>query len=108
MKKSVSFCWFLYISTHKVISDVLYDICSIKHKIVYFFLKFLILISDVLALSASIGELSELTRRARTAQWCSLQAADKENPSLSKLGIDIQSLTMVKQASSEDNMDDKI
>ena len=63
---------------------------------------------DVLALSASIGELSELTRRARTAQWCSLQAADKENPSLSKLGIDIQSLTMVKQASSEDNMDDKI
>ncbi|XP_052091382.1 uncharacterized protein LOC127728199 [Mytilus californianus] len=58
---------------------------------------------DVLALAASISELSELTRRARTAQWCSLQAADKDNPCLSKLGIDIQSLTMVTQGESAGN-----
>lgn len=57
-------------------------------------------ISDVLALAASISELSELTRRARTAQWCSLQAADKDNPCLTKYGIDIQSLTTVKQGES--------
>ncbi|CAG2250766.1 Meiosis-specific coiled-coil domain-containing protein MEIOC [Mytilus edulis] len=55
---------------------------------------------DVLALAASISELSELTRRARTAQWCSLQAADKDNPCLTKYGIDIQALTTVTQGES--------
>lgn len=55
---------------------------------------------DVLALAASISELSELTRKARTAQWCALQAADKDNPTLGKLGIDIQSLANVARDNS--------
>ncbi|KAK3607927.1 hypothetical protein CHS0354_006521 [Potamilus streckersoni] len=42
---------------------------------------------DVLALAASIAELTALTRRARTATWCALQMADKNNPQLEKLGI---------------------
>ncbi|KAK7485077.1 hypothetical protein BaRGS_00023716, partial [Batillaria attramentaria] len=37
---------------------------------------------DVLALAASIGELTAHTKRARTATWCALQMADKENPRL--------------------------
>ena len=56
---------------------------------------FLFVFLDVLALAASISELSELTRKARTAQWCALQVADKENPSLSKLGIDIHSMSAI-------------
>jgi hypothetical protein len=38
--------------------------------------------ADVLALAASIGELTAHTRRARTANWCALQMADRENPRL--------------------------
>ena len=41
--------------------------------------------SDVLALAASIGELTAHTKRARTANWCALQMADKENPSLASV-----------------------
>lgn len=37
---------------------------------------------DVLALAASIGELTAHTKRARTATWCALQMADRENPRL--------------------------
>ena len=47
--------------------------------------------SDVLALAASIGELTAHTKRARTANWCALQMADKENPrlvSVSDLDLD--------------------
>ena len=46
-------------------------------------------ISDILALAASISELSSLTRRARTANWCALQMADKNNPALENLGITV-------------------
>ncbi|XP_070175038.1 serine-rich adhesin for platelets-like [Littorina saxatilis] len=40
---------------------------------------------DVLALAASIGELTAHTKRARTANWCALQMADKENPRLTSV-----------------------
>ena len=39
----------------------------------------------MLALAASIGELSAHTRRARTANWSALQMADKENPRLTSV-----------------------
>ncbi|XP_021372804.1 uncharacterized protein LOC110462890 isoform X2 [Mizuhopecten yessoensis] len=45
---------------------------------------------DVLALAASICELTALARRARTATWCALQISDKDNPTLCKLGIDMR------------------
>ncbi|XP_069119556.1 uncharacterized protein [Argopecten irradians] len=45
---------------------------------------------DVLALAASISELTALARRARTATWCALQISDKDNPTLCKLGIDMR------------------
>ena len=47
----------------------------------------MIYFADILALAASICELSALTRRARTANWCALQMADKNNPELETLGI---------------------
>ncbi len=37
-------------------------------------------ILDVLALAASIGELTTHTRRARTAMWCALQMSSKDIP----------------------------
>jgi hypothetical protein len=46
--------------------------------------------SDVLALAASIGELSILCRKARTANWCALQLADKDNAPLTSLGFEIK------------------
>ncbi|XP_033733360.1 uncharacterized protein LOC117322510 [Pecten maximus] len=45
---------------------------------------------DVLALAASISELTALARKARTATWCALQISDKDNPTLCKLGIDMR------------------
>lgn len=70
------------------------------------------IITDVLALAASIGELSSLTRRARTANWSALQMADKNNPDFHKLGLELkpvsdedcsglQSFTLLSQASKE-------
>lgn len=50
----------------------------------------LTVISDILALAAAISELSVLARRARTANWCALQMASKDNPSLEKHGIVLQ------------------
>ena len=35
---------------------------------------------EVLALAASIGELTQHTRRARTAMWCALQMSSKDIP----------------------------
>lgn len=46
--------------------------------------------TDVLALAASIGELSILCRKARTANWCALQLADKDNALLTSLGFEIK------------------
>lgn len=45
---------------------------------------------DVLALAASIGELTTLCRKARTANWCALQMADKDNAPLTSLGFEIK------------------
>lgn len=45
---------------------------------------------DVLALAASIGELTTLCRKARTANWCALQMADKDNTPLTSLGFEIK------------------
>lgn len=45
---------------------------------------------DILALAAAISELTVLTRRARTANWCALQMATKNNPNLENLGIILQ------------------
>ncbi|KAH3699664.1 uncharacterized protein LOC127859462 [Dreissena polymorpha] len=42
---------------------------------------------DILALSAAISELTVLTRRARTANWCALQMATIDNPNLEMMGI---------------------
>nr|QKY64626.1 CLOCK [Haliotis discus hannai] len=46
---------------------------------------------DVLALAASISELTAHTRRARTATWCALQMSDKENPLIPQAGVNVQS-----------------
>ncbi|XP_041371865.1 uncharacterized protein LOC121385306 isoform X2 [Gigantopelta aegis] len=46
---------------------------------------------DVLALAASIGELTAHTRSARTGTWSALQMADKENPRIQKAGINVDS-----------------
>lgn len=43
-----------------------------------------------MALAAAISELTVLTRRARTANWCALQMATKDNPNLEKKGIVLQ------------------
>ena len=40
---------------------------------------------DVLALAASIGELTIHTRKARTAMWCALQMSGKDVPQLRML-----------------------
>ncbi|XP_060566451.1 uncharacterized protein LOC132725266 isoform X2 [Ruditapes philippinarum] len=45
---------------------------------------------DILALAAAISELTVLTRKARTANWCALQMATKDNPNLEKQGIVLQ------------------
>lgn len=45
---------------------------------------------DILALAAAISELTVLARRARTANWCALQMASKDNPNLEKQGIVLQ------------------
>ncbi|XP_061181207.1 meiosis-specific coiled-coil domain-containing protein MEIOC-like [Saccostrea echinata] len=45
---------------------------------------------DVLALAASIGELTTLCKKARTANWCALQMADKDNAPLNSLGFEIK------------------
>ncbi|XP_022323204.2 uncharacterized protein LOC111124544 isoform X2 [Crassostrea virginica] len=45
---------------------------------------------DVLALAASIGELTTLCRKARTANWCALQMSDKDNAPLTSLGFEIK------------------
>lgn len=45
---------------------------------------------DVLALAASIGELTTVCRKARTANWCALQMADKDNAPLTSLGFEIK------------------
>ena len=39
------------------------------------------LFTDVLALAASIAELTLLTRQARTAMWCALQISGRDRPS---------------------------
>lgn len=46
--------------------------------------------SDILALAAAISELTVLSRKARTANWCALQMATKDNPNLEKQGIVLQ------------------
>lgn len=43
-----------------------------------------------MALAASIGELTTLCRKARTANWCALQMADKDNAPLTSLGFEIK------------------
>ncbi|KAL4228789.1 hypothetical protein ACF0H5_011829 [Mactra antiquata] len=45
---------------------------------------------DILALAAAISELTVLSRKARTANWCALQMATKDNPNLEKQGIVLQ------------------
>lgn len=44
----------------------------------------------MLALAASIGELTTLCRKARTANWCALQMSDKDNAPLTSLGFEIK------------------
>jgi len=46
--------------------------------------------TDILALAAAIAELTVLTRRARTANWCALQMASLDNPDLESQGIVLQ------------------
>lgn len=46
--------------------------------------------TDILALAAAISELTVLTRKARTANWCALQMATIDNPDLESLGIVLQ------------------
>ena len=43
--------------------------------------------TDVIALTAAISELTVLARKARTANWCALQMAHKDNPNLEDIGI---------------------
>ncbi|WAR04508.1 MEIOC-like protein, partial [Mya arenaria] len=45
---------------------------------------------DITALAAAIAELTMLTRKARTANWCALQMATLDNPDLSHMGIVLQ------------------
>lgn len=45
---------------------------------------------DIVALSAAISELTTLARKARTANWCALQMATKDNPNMEKQGIVLQ------------------
>ncbi|KAK3105433.1 hypothetical protein FSP39_025152 [Pinctada imbricata] len=45
---------------------------------------------DVNALASSIGELTTLCRKARTANWSALQMSDKDNKPMTSLGIDIK------------------
>lgn len=47
--------------------------------------RYFFLCSDILALASSISELTAHTKRARTATWCALQMADKENPRLTTI-----------------------
>lgn len=42
---------------------------------------------DVLALAASINELTTHTRRARTAMWCALQMSSQDLPQIRTLGL---------------------
>lgn len=58
-----------------------------------------ILLTDVLALAASIGELTTHTRRARTAMWCALQMASNDVPHLR--GRPRPSAIMAKMAAAE-------
>ena len=87
LSKTINFKNFkeiLEYSNSKIIPVAVLTYCVWRHNLPHVPL----LLADVLALAAAIGELTTHTRSARTAQWCALQMSLNDMPVECRRAID--------------------